>query len=138
VVPGICQPRGGAVCIWLRQCILEETAKYFRHAEVTGVPVRQAFFEIPGFLSNKKRGGVPTLLVFGGKPGGSAINEAMIRCLPNCSGRRPVCTSFIRRGSVTYNDALAAYQSSSSAGVSRPRFSSLLKTCRRRLRGRIW
>ena len=24
----------------------EETAKYFRHAEVTGVPVRQAFFEI--------------------------------------------------------------------------------------------
>ncbi len=26
----------------------EETAKYFRHAEVTGVPVRQAFFEIPG------------------------------------------------------------------------------------------
>src|SRR5580693_1184109 len=25
----------------------EETAKYFRHAEVTGVPVRQAFFDIP-------------------------------------------------------------------------------------------
>src|SRR4029077_19447766 len=26
----------------------EETAKYFRHGEVTGVPVRQAFFEIAG------------------------------------------------------------------------------------------
>ena len=26
----------------------EETAKYFRHAEVTGVPVRQAFFEDSG------------------------------------------------------------------------------------------
>ncbi len=33
----------------------EETAKYFRHGEVTGVPVRQAFFEIP-----PKRGGTPT------------------------------------------------------------------------------
>src|SRR5712664_1232894 len=54
----------------------EETAKYFRHAEVTGVPVRQAFFEIPA-----KRGGTPTLLVFGGSQGAHAINEAMIRCL---------------------------------------------------------
>ena len=26
----------------------EETAKYFRNAEVTGVPVREAFFEIAG------------------------------------------------------------------------------------------
>src|SRR6266567_4596209 len=55
----------------------EETAKYFRHAEVTGVPVRQAFFEIA-----PKRGGTPTLLVFGGSQGAHAINDAMIRCLP--------------------------------------------------------
>src|SRR5271168_593621 len=55
----------------------EETAKYFRHAEVTGVPVRQAFFEIP-----LKHGGAPTLLVFGGSQGAHAINDAMIRCLP--------------------------------------------------------
>src|SRR5260221_3541754 len=55
----------------------EETTKYFCHAEVTGVPVRQAFFEIP-----PKRGGTPTLLVFGGSQGAHAINEAMIRCLP--------------------------------------------------------
>jgi UDP-N-acetylglucosamine--N-acetylmuramyl-(pentapeptide) pyrophosphoryl-undecaprenol N-acetylglucosamine transferase len=34
----------------------EETAKYFRHAEVTGVPVREAFFDIP-VLTDKKRGG---------------------------------------------------------------------------------
>ena len=60
----------------------EETAKYFRHAEVTGVPVRQAFFEIP-----PKRGGTPTVLVFGGSQGAHAINEAMIRCLPVLAAR---------------------------------------------------
>src|SRR3984957_7182729 len=38
----------------------EETAKYFRHVEVTGVPVRQAFFVI-----SLKHGGGPLLLVFG-------------------------------------------------------------------------
>src|ERR1700752_4839058 len=53
----------------------EETAKYFRHAQVTGVPVRQAFFEIP-----PKRGGTPTVLVFGGSQGADAINQAMIAC----------------------------------------------------------
>src|SRR3984957_10285092 len=55
----------------------QETAKYFRRAEVTGVPVRQAFFEIA-----PKRGGTPTVLVFGGSQGAHAINDAMMRCLP--------------------------------------------------------
>src|SRR5499427_4456275 len=55
----------------------EETAEYFRHAEVTGVPVRRAFFGIPF-----KSGGAPTVLVFGGSQGAHAINQAMIRCLP--------------------------------------------------------
>src|ERR1700740_2884017 len=41
-----------------------EAARYFHHAEVTGVPVRHAFFEIPA-----KRAGTPTLLVFGGSQG---------------------------------------------------------------------
>src|SRR6185312_4724965 len=55
----------------------EETAKYFRHGEVTGVPVRHAFFDIPA-----KPGGTPTVLVFGGSQGAHAINQAMFRCLP--------------------------------------------------------
>jgi UDP-N-acetylglucosamine--N-acetylmuramyl-(pentapeptide) pyrophosphoryl-undecaprenol N-acetylglucosamine transferase len=93
----------------------EETAKYFRHAEVTGVPVRQAFFEIP-VLSNKKRGGVPTLLVFGGSQGAHAINEAMIRCLPELQRQAPGVHIIHQTGERDYNDALAAYQSSSSAG----------------------
>jgi UDP-N-acetylglucosamine--N-acetylmuramyl-(pentapeptide) pyrophosphoryl-undecaprenol N-acetylglucosamine transferase len=84
----------------------EETAKYFRHAEVTGVPVRQAFFEIPA-----KRSGVPTLLVFGGSQGAHAINEAMIRCLPELRRQAPGTHIIHQTGERDYNDALAAYQS---------------------------
>jgi UDP-N-acetylglucosamine--N-acetylmuramyl-(pentapeptide) pyrophosphoryl-undecaprenol N-acetylglucosamine transferase len=88
----------------------EETAKYFRHAEVTGVPVRQAFFEIP-VLHDKKRDGPPTLLVFGGSQGAHAINEAMIRCLPELQRQAPGVHIIHQTGERDYNDALAAYQS---------------------------
>src|ERR1700739_754397 len=84
----------------------EETAQYFRHAEVTGVPVRQAFFEIP-----PKRGGVPTVLVFGGSQGAHAINQAMIRCLPVLQREAPGIHILHQTGERDYNDALAAYQS---------------------------
>jgi UDP-N-acetylglucosamine--N-acetylmuramyl-(pentapeptide) pyrophosphoryl-undecaprenol N-acetylglucosamine transferase len=82
----------------------EETAKYFRHAEVTGVPVRQAFFDI-----TPKRGGAPTLLVFGGSQGAHAINEAMIRCLPVLLREAPGIRIIHQTGERDYNDALAAY-----------------------------
>jgi UDP-N-acetylglucosamine--N-acetylmuramyl-(pentapeptide) pyrophosphoryl-undecaprenol N-acetylglucosamine transferase len=84
----------------------EETAEYFRHAEVTGVPVRQAFFEIV-----PKNGGIPTLLVFGGSQGAHAINEAMIRCLPVLQREAPGIHILHQTGERDYNDALAAYQS---------------------------
>jgi len=88
----------------------EETAKYFRQAEVTGVPVRRAFFEIP-LLTNKKNGGPPTLLVFGGSQGAHAINEAMIRCLPELRRQAPGVRIIHQTGERDYNDALAAYKS---------------------------
>src|SRR5579872_5141776 len=84
----------------------DETAKYFRHAKVTGVPVRQAFFEIPS-----KRGGTPTLLVFGGSQGAHAINEAMIRCLPELRRQAPGIHIIHQTGERDYNDALSAYRS---------------------------
>jgi UDP-N-acetylglucosamine--N-acetylmuramyl-(pentapeptide) pyrophosphoryl-undecaprenol N-acetylglucosamine transferase len=84
----------------------EETAKYFRHAEVTGVPVRQAFFEIAS-----KRGGSPTMLVFGGSQGAHAINEAMMRCLPVLQREAPGIRIIHQTGERDYNDALAAYRS---------------------------
>jgi len=84
----------------------EETAKYFRHGEVTGVPVRHAFFAIP-----PKRGGTPTVLVFGGSQGAHAINEAMIRCLPVLLREAPGIRIIHQTGERDYNDALAAYKS---------------------------
>jgi UDP-N-acetylglucosamine--N-acetylmuramyl-(pentapeptide) pyrophosphoryl-undecaprenol N-acetylglucosamine transferase len=83
----------------------EETAKYFRHGEVTGVPVRQAFFEIA-----PKRSGVPTLLVFGGSQGAHAINGAMIRSLPELRRQAPGIRIIHQTGERDYNDALAAYR----------------------------
>src|ERR1700691_2963865 len=83
----------------------EETAKYFRHAEVTGVPVREAFFENQAY-----RGGVTTLLVFGGSQGARAINEAMIRCLPELLRQAPGIHIIHQTGERDYNDARAAYR----------------------------
>src|SRR5579862_2086801 len=84
----------------------QETSKYFPHGEVTGVPVRQAFFEIA-----PKRGGTPTVLVFGGSQGAHAINQAMIRCLPVLQREAPGIHIIHQTGERDYNDALAAYRS---------------------------
>jgi UDP-N-acetylglucosamine--N-acetylmuramyl-(pentapeptide) pyrophosphoryl-undecaprenol N-acetylglucosamine transferase len=89
----------------------EETARYFRRAEVTGVPVRQAFFEVPALGTNMQRGGTPTLLVFGGSQGAHAINEAMIRCLPELRRQAPGIGIIHQTGERDYNDAVAAYAS---------------------------
>jgi len=55
----------------------EETARYFRHAVVTGVPVRKEFFNLPP----RPAGSSPTLLVFGGSQGASALNRVMTASL---------------------------------------------------------
>jgi UDP-N-acetylglucosamine--N-acetylmuramyl-(pentapeptide) pyrophosphoryl-undecaprenol N-acetylglucosamine transferase len=96
----------------------QETAKYFRHAEVTGVPVRQAFFEIAVSESNKRRGETPTLLVFGGSQGAHAINEAMLRCLPVLQQEAPGIHIIHQTGERDYNDALAAYKHLSESAAS--------------------
>ncbi len=83
----------------------EETARYFRNAKVTGVPVRHAFFEI-----SSKHGGTPTVLVFGGSQGAHAINDAMIRCLPVLLREAPGIHIIHQTGERDYNDALAAYK----------------------------
>jgi UDP-N-acetylglucosamine--N-acetylmuramyl-(pentapeptide) pyrophosphoryl-undecaprenol N-acetylglucosamine transferase len=102
----------------------EETAKYFRHAEVTGVPVRQAFFEIAAkspLLAQTAREKWGTLLVFGGSQGAHAINEAMIRCLPVLQQEAPGIHIIHQTGERDYNDALAAYQNLRNAtGASAP------------------
>jgi UDP-N-acetylglucosamine--N-acetylmuramyl-(pentapeptide) pyrophosphoryl-undecaprenol N-acetylglucosamine transferase len=55
----------------------EKTRRYFRNATVTGIPVRQQFFEIaPVAPSQAKR-----LLVFGGSQGARILNEIMPQIL---------------------------------------------------------
>jgi UDP-N-acetylglucosamine--N-acetylmuramyl-(pentapeptide) pyrophosphoryl-undecaprenol N-acetylglucosamine transferase len=49
-----------------------QTVRYFRHAKVTGIPVRAEFFSIA-----PKTAGAPRLLVFGGSQGARVLNEAM-------------------------------------------------------------
>ncbi len=85
----------------------EETARYFRNAEVTGVPVREAFFKIAGQPTDNAN---PTLLVFGGSQGANAINQAMIQCLPELVKQMPNVHIIHQTGERGYNDAQAAYQ----------------------------
>jgi UDP-N-acetylglucosamine--N-acetylmuramyl-(pentapeptide) pyrophosphoryl-undecaprenol N-acetylglucosamine transferase len=63
----------------------EETKKFFRRAQVTGVPVRQAFLDLP----QKAAGTTPTLLVFGGSQGAHAINQAVMEAVPTLRERIP-------------------------------------------------
>ncbi len=83
----------------------EETAKYFRHGQVTGVPVRQAFFEI-----SPKREGAPTVLVFGGSQGAHAINASMMRCLRVLAKEAPGIHVIHQTGERDYEETLAAYR----------------------------
>ncbi len=85
----------------------EETAQYFRNAEVTGVPVREAFFKIAGKVTAHDK---PTLLVFGGSQGANAINQAMIQCLYGLVKQIPKIHIIHQTGERGYNDAQAAYQ----------------------------
>ena len=85
-----------------------ETAEYFRNAEVTGVPVRPAFFDVG---ARSGRGEKPTLLVFGGSQGAHAINHAMMQCLPELLKQVPEIHIIHQTGERDYNDALAAYES---------------------------
>jgi UDP-N-acetylglucosamine--N-acetylmuramyl-(pentapeptide) pyrophosphoryl-undecaprenol N-acetylglucosamine transferase len=82
-----------------------ETAKYFRHAEVTGVPVRRAFFELPRKDSNAP----PTLLVFGGSQGAHAINQAVMQAVPELRTRIPGIHIIHQTGEKDYGEAQAIY-----------------------------
>lgn len=83
-----------------------ETARYFRRPEVTGVPVRQAFFEIAGKPANSA---TPTLLVFGGSQGAHAINQALLESVDALRARVPEIHIVHQTGERDYNDAQAAY-----------------------------
>lgn len=88
----------------------EETCRYFRRCQVTGVPVRRAFFDIP-----PRQGGPPTLLVFGGSQGASAINRTVMECLPALLRATPDLHIIHQTGERDYQEAQRVYLE---AGVS--------------------
>jgi len=91
----------------------EETCEYFPNCRVTGVPVREAFFEIPPNPLLSRR---PTLLVFGGSQGARAINQAMIESLSGLKQRIPGIHIIHQTGQRDYDHVQAAYQQSGISG----------------------
>jgi UDP-N-acetylglucosamine--N-acetylmuramyl-(pentapeptide) pyrophosphoryl-undecaprenol N-acetylglucosamine transferase len=83
----------------------EETARYFRNARITGVPVRREFFEI----APRHDKVAPTLLVFGGSQGASAINNTVLASLEEL--RQVIAGLHIihQTGERDYEAAQAAY-----------------------------
>lgn len=89
----------------------EETCEYFRNAKVTGVPVREAFFQI----APKTLDATPTLLVFGGSQGAHAINQAVIESLPGLRQKIPALHIIHQTGQRDFDQVQSAYQR---AGIS--------------------
>jgi UDP-N-acetylglucosamine--N-acetylmuramyl-(pentapeptide) pyrophosphoryl-undecaprenol N-acetylglucosamine transferase len=81
----------------------QETKKYFHRAEITGVPVREAFFQTAASPTG------PNLLVFGGSQGAHAINEVMFESAADLLARVPGLRIVHQTGERDYNDAQAAY-----------------------------
>jgi UDP-N-acetylglucosamine--N-acetylmuramyl-(pentapeptide) pyrophosphoryl-undecaprenol N-acetylglucosamine transferase len=82
-----------------------ETSKYFNHSEVTGVPVRTAFFA----ASAPAASSAPTLLVFGGSQGAHAINQVVMESAAELQSRLRGLLIIHQTGDRDYNDAQAAY-----------------------------
>ena len=85
----------------------EQTARYFSRCQVTGVPVRQAFFNV---ARNHDHNASPTLLAFGGSQGAHSINQAVVGALPILRTNLPDLRIIHQTGERDYNEAREAYQ----------------------------
>jgi len=104
VVPGLAN-RVMAPIVSSAAVHFEETRHYFQRCQVTGVPVRRPFFNLPP----KPPGSPPTLLVFGGSQGAHAINDTVISSLEALSRQVPRIHIIHQTGERDYNGAQAAY-----------------------------
>lgn len=89
----------------------QDTCRFFRNCEVTGVPVRKAFFEIPA----RPVGASPSLLVFGGSQGARAINNSVVAALPRLRESLPELRIVHQTGPKELDSVLSGY---AAAGVS--------------------
>jgi len=85
-----------------------ESAKFFRHAEVTGVPVRKEIFTIPA----KPAGTAPRLLIFAGSQGAKVFNEMMPQIVRGLLEAVPGLTIVHQAGSRHAEATQAAYEAS--------------------------
>lgn len=81
-----------------------ETSKFFRRCEITGVPVRQAFFDVARTPHPN-----PVLLVFGGSQGSHAINKMVFDSVAQLRQRVPNLHIIHQTGVLDYEPAQKAY-----------------------------
>jgi UDP-N-acetylglucosamine--N-acetylmuramyl-(pentapeptide) pyrophosphoryl-undecaprenol N-acetylglucosamine transferase len=114
VVPGVAN-RFVAPMVSAAAVHFQETCHYFRNCHLTGVPVRQEFFQVPP----RPRHASPALLVFGGSQGAHAINQAVLAALPKLMEAVPDVHVIHQTGEKDYAEAQAVYlQAMLSAEVS--------------------
>lgn len=86
----------------------EPALRYFRNAQLTGIPVRADFFS----LAPRPVGAPPHLLVFGGSQGARVLNNLLPQIAAALLSQIPGLTLLHQAGARHAEAALAAYQSS--------------------------
>ncbi len=86
----------------------EQTGRWFRRYQVTGVPVRQAFFEV----APRAAGLPPRLLVFGGSLGSHILNQTMTASLALLRQRVPGLGVVHQTGEREYESVRRDYKAS--------------------------
>lgn len=84
------------------------TVKFFRNAEVTGVPVRQEIFHLPP----RPAGATPRLLVTAGSQGAAVFNDVIPRILPGLLRQVPALTIVHQAGARHLETTRAAFEAS--------------------------
>jgi UDP-N-acetylglucosamine--N-acetylmuramyl-(pentapeptide) pyrophosphoryl-undecaprenol N-acetylglucosamine transferase len=85
--------------------------KYFRNAQVTGIPVRAEFFR----LAPRPAGEPPHLLIFGGSQGARVLNTVMPQIAAPLLAAVPGLTILHQAGARHAEATLAAYEASGAA-----------------------
>jgi UDP-N-acetylglucosamine--N-acetylmuramyl-(pentapeptide) pyrophosphoryl-undecaprenol N-acetylglucosamine transferase len=104
LVPGLAN-RAVAPMVSAAAVHFAETARYFQRSQVTGVPVRDPFFEI----APRPADATPALLVFGGSQGAHAINAVMMESAAALLRAIPGIRIIHQTGERDYNYVQAAY-----------------------------
>ena len=104
VVPGFANrrlaPVLGAACVQF-----EESCRHFGNCFVTGIPVRQEFFNV----APRPEGAPPTLLVFGGSQGARRINEVVLESINALGEAIPNLVIIHQTGERDYESAQTVY-----------------------------